>query len=96
MDDEKVAKVAEKYYCKICDYKCCRKNNFEKHLATAKHKKLAISKNWITLDDGKVGKVGKIETKEFVYIIKNNLKKNTPKIRYFCFVTILHNKNIIL
>ena len=37
MDDEKVAKVAKEYVCECCDYKCFNKNDFEKHLATAKH-----------------------------------------------------------
>ncbi len=39
MTDKKVAKVATKFYCEICDYECSRKNNFDKHLLTAKHKK---------------------------------------------------------
>ena len=77
LDDQKVAKVADKYYCELCHYKCSRKNNYEKHLATAKHKKQELSKNRITLDDGKVGKVA---NEEFVCIIKKNLKKNMPKI----------------
>ena len=27
-----------KYYCNVCDYKCSKKYNWEKHLATSKHK----------------------------------------------------------
>ena len=38
--DKKVAKVAKKYVCNCCDYKCFNKNDYEKHLSTAKHKKL--------------------------------------------------------
>tara|TARA_B110000503_G_C7141616_1_gene411081 strand:- start:1332 stop:2237 length:906 start_codon:yes stop_codon:yes gene_type:complete len=38
LGNEKVAKVAQKFICKICDYECCRRCNFEKHLATQKHK----------------------------------------------------------
>ena len=38
--DKKVAKVAKEYICECCDYKCFRKNDFNKHLSTAKHKKL--------------------------------------------------------
>jgi hypothetical protein len=26
-----------KYYCEVCDYKCCKKYNWTKHLLTAKH-----------------------------------------------------------
>jgi hypothetical protein len=31
-------KLAKKYECKICDYVCCRKNDYTKHLSTRKHK----------------------------------------------------------
>ena len=31
-------KVASKFHCEKCDYKCNRKNNFEKHCDTKKHK----------------------------------------------------------
>ena len=34
---QKSQKVARKFECKICDYVTCRKNDFEKHLSTAKH-----------------------------------------------------------
>ena len=42
-----VAKVAKTFYCKTCDYRCLRKFNFDKHLATQKHKSsnLEISGN---------------------------------------------------
>ena len=30
-------KKAKEYYCEICDYTCCKKYNWEKHLTTAKH-----------------------------------------------------------
>tara|TARA_Y100000768_G_scaffold173123_1_gene129587 strand:- start:1281 stop:2153 length:873 start_codon:yes stop_codon:yes gene_type:complete len=33
-------KVAPNFYCKICDYKTCKKFNWEKHLSTDKHKML--------------------------------------------------------
>ena len=59
MDDKKLVKVAKEYICVCCYYKCFRKNDFEKHLATAKHKKLEISKNMIILDDEKVAKVAR-------------------------------------
>ena len=68
MDDEKVEKVENKYYCECCHYKCFRKEHFKKHLATAKHKKMEISKNMIILDDEKVEKVEKVKNEEFVCI----------------------------
>jgi hypothetical protein len=30
-------KIAEKFICKFCDYKCCKKSDFNKHLTTSKH-----------------------------------------------------------
>jgi hypothetical protein len=33
-------KVEKKHVCECCDYKCFNKTNFEKHILTAKHKKL--------------------------------------------------------
>ena len=43
MADKKVVKVAKEYICMCCDYKCFNKTNFEKHLTTAKHKKILVS-----------------------------------------------------
>ena len=36
--NEKMPKNAENFYCKICDFKCCKESNFQKHLSTLKHK----------------------------------------------------------
>ena len=33
---------APKFYCQICDYKTCRKSNYEEHLLTTKHKKASF------------------------------------------------------
>ena len=56
-DDQKVAKVAQLFYCVKCDYKCIKKSNFEKHLATVKHKKQLLDDQIMTNDDQKVAKV---------------------------------------
>jgi len=56
-DDQKVAKVAHKFYCKLCDYNCLKKTNFEKHLSTEKHKKRLLDDQMMTNDDPKVAKV---------------------------------------
>ena len=40
MADKNSQKLAQKFYCKICDYNCSRKNDLEKHFLTAKHKRL--------------------------------------------------------
>ena len=34
------AKNASKFICEKCDFKCCKKSNYEKHLSTRKHKSL--------------------------------------------------------
>jgi hypothetical protein len=31
-------KNAEKFYCKECDFVCCKKSNYDKHITTRKHK----------------------------------------------------------
>ena len=56
-DDQKVAKVAQMFYCVKCDYKCIKKSNFEKHLTTVKHKKQLLDDQIMTNDDQKVAKV---------------------------------------
>ena len=56
-DDQKVAKVAQTFYCVKCDYKCIKKSNFEKHLTTVKHKKQLHDDQIMTNDDQKVAKV---------------------------------------
>ena len=34
-------KNANNYYCEICDFKCCKKSNYDKHVLTRKHKNTA-------------------------------------------------------
>ena len=63
MTDEKVAKV---YFCENCNYKCFNKTNFDKHLATRKHKNLQNT-------DEKVAKVAK-DCKTFVCICGKSYK----------------------
>jgi hypothetical protein len=38
MDSKKSQKVAQNFYCTFCHYKTCKKNDFDKHLSTDKHK----------------------------------------------------------
>ena len=42
METEKVQKVPTKYSCEICDYFTSRYSQYERHLNTSKHQKLAI------------------------------------------------------
>jgi len=71
LNDKKVAKVAKFFYCDICDYKCCNKTNFEKHLLTEKHKKQEKDDKMITLNDEKVAKV---ENEEFICLCGKSYK----------------------
>jgi len=48
-------KMAVKYYCKNCDYKCYKKYNWESHLLTSKHSKTTNS-NILATENGKNGK----------------------------------------
>ena len=41
-------KVANDFYCKYCDYKCCKKYNWDKHISTTKHKSATNSNNLAT------------------------------------------------
>jgi ferritin len=38
MPNEKVPKNATKFFCDICDFKCCKESNYNSHLLTRKHK----------------------------------------------------------
>jgi hypothetical protein len=39
LDDKKNAKNAKLLICEICDFKCCKQSNMDKHILTLKHKK---------------------------------------------------------
>ena len=36
-DTQKMPKNAKFFYCNICDFKCCKKSNFDSHNSTSKH-----------------------------------------------------------
>ena len=40
MDKKKVQKSSNKYFCEKCNYLTCRYSQYERHLLTAKHKKI--------------------------------------------------------
>tara|TARA_B110000259_G_scaffold55382_1_gene65166 strand:- start:851 stop:1825 length:975 start_codon:yes stop_codon:yes gene_type:complete len=42
MADPKVSNILN-FYCECCDYKCSKKQNYNKHLSTEKHKNIEIS-----------------------------------------------------
>ena len=72
--DKKVAKVAKDYVCECCNYKCFNKTNFEKHLATVKHKKLQnmIKSDKIMINSDE--KVAKVVNEEFVCLCGKSYK----------------------
>jgi hypothetical protein len=39
---KKVPKNAEKYICENCNFECSKKSNYDKHILTAKHKRLTM------------------------------------------------------
>jgi hypothetical protein len=85
--DKIVAKSCDfsesKFYCDKCDYNTCRKSSYDKHLLTAKHKKMASGDK----GDTKVAKVAKklqIKEKEILcktcgksYASRNGLWKHS-------------------
>ena len=58
--DQKVAKVAQFFCCKLCDYKSNKKCNFIKHLSTLKHKNQLLNDQIVTISDQKVAKSSKV------------------------------------
>ena len=52
-DDQKRAKRDFKFYCKFCDYSCCKKYYYERHLTTEKHKNSLNDDQMMTNDDQK-------------------------------------------
>tara|TARA_B100000780_G_scaffold194382_1_gene137068 strand:- start:1976 stop:2497 length:522 start_codon:yes stop_codon:yes gene_type:complete len=49
MEEIDVANVAINFHCKYCDYECSKKFNFDKHLATQKHKKTEMIANGVEI-----------------------------------------------
>ena len=47
MADPKVSNILN-FYCECCDYKCSKKQNYNKHLSTEKHKN--INNNHFIID----------------------------------------------
>jgi hypothetical protein len=69
MGNEKVVKIIFKYNCECCNYKCSNKFNFDKHLATLKHKKTEMVINGNELVNMGKKKVAKcLCGKEYNYI----------------------------
>lgn len=62
-------KKMEKYYCNVCDYKCCKKYNWEKHISTLKHKNATEGNGMETKSGKNVAENGKnVEENEKLFI----------------------------
>ena len=76
-------KNAEKFICELCDFKCCKESDWERHLLTRKHKK---NDKMMTMDDNFTPKNAEV-TKNFVcscgkdYIYRQGLWKH----KKYCF-----------
>jgi len=49
MEEQKLVKPVNKFYCSCCDYKCNRKYDYDLHLATQKHKKAEMIANGVEI-----------------------------------------------
>lgn len=57
MEIKKSAKLAEKFHCILCDYKCSKESDYKKHMFTAKHEKRANGNKMEILEISKVAAV---------------------------------------
>uniref|UniRef100_A0A6C0CWM0 C2H2-type domain-containing protein n=1 Tax=viral metagenome TaxID=1070528 RepID=A0A6C0CWM0_9ZZZZ len=57
MEISKVSKSLNNFYCEFCDYTCCRKSDFNKHLLTDKH---VVSKDGNQLETVEISKSQKV------------------------------------
>ena len=53
---KKGKKVPKIYLCELCDYKCCKKYDWERHLSTSKHMFLLNGNNLAT-EKGQKGQI---------------------------------------
>ena len=64
-------KIAKKYYCETCDYRCSKESDYNKHLMTRKHKKSYCG---VTMDDNDVKK--NIVKNVTLYVVKKVIGKS--------------------
>jgi Zinc-finger of C2H2 type len=84
-DSKKLQKVAQKMYCKICDYTTSRKSSFDKHIASVKHKNMENGSKMVVNDSEKLQKVAK----QFVCVCGKIYKYDSGYYRHkkSCFET---------
>ena len=47
MVNEKTSKNIKKFYCDLCDFECCKKGDYTRHLSTRKHKMVINGNNMV-------------------------------------------------
>ena len=52
--NKKMPNIANKYICEKCDFVCSKKSNYDKHIATRKHKNLTNPNNLGIEEDEKI------------------------------------------
>jgi len=84
------------FFCKICDYKCSKKYNWERHLSSSKHLKVTHSskpqKNEQIINST-VKTVYACDTCQKNYESRNGLWKHKKKCQTFCEKNIIQTKN---
>ena len=84
-------KVAEIFYCELCDYSTCRKFNYDKHISTARHIKLTNVNKKVAESSKKVA-----ETSKNIEEVSMNACFNCNKIYKSRVGLWKHKKNCIL
>jgi len=80
----------EKYYCKSCDYICCKKYNYDRHILTDKHKRIQKNEQKEQKEQKEQNKFICICGKE--YKISQSLSKHKKKCNYKNTDDIIENK----
>jgi len=97
MEIQKMPKNAEKFICEMCDFKCCKNSNFNKHILTAKHifksqgtnKNIYISKKMPETQENFTCKCGKN------YKYYSGLWKHKHKCNFIETPNVNEEKNVI-
>jgi hypothetical protein len=84
------------FFCKICDYKCSKKYNWERHLLSSKHLKVTHSSKPQKNEPIIISTVKTVyfcDTCQKIYESRNGLWKHKKKCQTFCEKNIIQTKN---
>ena len=85
MNDKKMPKNAEKYYCKKCTFECSKKSNYINHISTRKHKMM-------TVNDGKNADIHYCDCGK-VYKYRQGLFNHKKKCSFSVVIECSNNEN---